>query len=256
MYAVRLPKDLKDKEKAFKHQQDADAYTVADPANLVGALWGTFNKTSAGQNRHQSSLDGSILLSAIRRSDEDARNRPFIPGPQYFKNTAVVNDIIGRHLLVAYSNQCIQLRRDTLLHSLKHRISVKRQEEAHQREQNRLERETAKKIVAAVKIQSIYKGHVAREQRQLFSHHPCTNNEDVASATPSSRRQHHNHQKIELENQQDWAATKIQSMYRMWRSRYIVASLRSDHADKHMRRIQSIAATYIQRWWRRWRRKG
>eukprot|EP00658_Telonema_sp_P-2_P079003 TRINITY_DN7542_c0_g1_i2.p1 TRINITY_DN7542_c0_g1~~TRINITY_DN7542_c0_g1_i2.p1 ORF type:complete len:200 (-),score=17.67 TRINITY_DN7542_c0_g1_i2:45-644(-) len=191
---------------------------------------------------------GSIVLTAIRTSDEDVRTRPFIPNPQYLKNTAVVHDIIVRHLLVAVSNQCVLLRRDTLHNSLKYRLSIQRQEEAHQREQSRLEMEETKKCVAAVKIQSVFKGHVAREQ------YPITHQQDGDGGTTTTSDSRYL-QQIELDNLQDWAATKMQSMFRMWKARYVVATIRRDHVDRHRRRIQCIAAKFIQRWWLRWRRR-
>ena len=240
MYAIRLPKDLKDKEKAYHRQQAVESYTTEDPANLVGALWGKFNQTAAGRSRHQKEAVVQLGgLTAIRSSYAEADARPFIPSPRhtYFRSTAVTTDVVCRHLAAALSVRHVRKLQDALAPALMAKLTNKKKFEEALREESRRKIEAARRDTAAVKIQCTFKGHLVREQLE----------DESTTCSLVTRNQ------IELENKRDSAATTIQSLYRLWAASQVVSSMRIHHGETRRAQVEGTAATFIQRWWLRWR---
>lgn len=241
MYAVRLPQDLKDKEKAYQREEAAEAYKVTDPADIVGSLWEKHRAISTAKCRRwgeRRDEDGGVTLTAIRASEEDAKRHPFIPSPKYFKHKSVVHNIILRFIFGAISNRAVGKKQVLRVHSLKKAISTANIQAAHERELRRVEAERVQRMKAATRIQSNFKGHMVRNQPdELFS---CS----------AQIRQQCQYQK---EDREDKAACTIQSLYRMSVAISTVSTIKKRHLDERRSKLDFIAARFIQRWWLRWK---
>lgn len=226
MYALRLPKDLRDKEKVYQRKRAGEAYVAADPGILIGALWAQHGRLRPQQR----SVTSAQTLSAIRSSTEDADAHPFISDPSVLKASPhLCRDVLLRCLLSWSSSRtvCDRLRVQRTKECRK-----QAQEEARQRELIRLHAERARLDAAATTIQSHVRGHRTRMYPRLA---PLTTT-------------------VKVENERDEAATKIQSVFRMSQTRKLFLSRLDTRAkDRAFLRL-TMAATMLQRWWRQFYR--